>query len=114
MLGMRAARAYQASSARRSLREQEADVFHRVVAGLRSARSGSSMAQVKALADTGLLWSTLIDLMRDPANAMPPPLRGSVISVGLAVQREVAGATPDFGFLIGVTEQIAAGLMDQS
>ena len=33
-----------------------------------------------------------------------------MISVGLAVQREMAEAKPDFRFAIGINEQIAAGL----
>ena len=107
---MSAARAYKASSARRSLREQEADVFHRANAALRVGQTGDELDRVKALADTGRLWATLVDLLRDPANSLPAPLRGSIISVGLAVQREVGGPNPDFSFLIGLNEQIAAGL----
>ena len=110
MQRLTAARAYQASSAHRSLREQEADVFHRANAALRIGQTGNELDRVKALSDTGRLWATLVDLLRDPANALPAPLRGSMISVGLAVQREVGGPNPDFGFLIGLNEQIAAGL----
>ena len=48
--------------------------------------------------------------MRDPANALPQSLRASIVSVGLAVQREMNRDAPDFDFLISVNENIAAGL----
>ena len=106
-----ATRAYQAASARRGLREQEADVFRQANAGLQRARRGGALlARIRALADNDWLWLTLIGTLRDPANRLPDSLRGSLISVGLAVQREMRAAEPDFGFLIEVNENIAAGL----
>ena len=110
MRGLIASRAYQSSARHRSVREQEADVFLRVNALLRVAQEANAVARTKALADNGRLWSMLMDLMRDPTNPLEPKLRASVISVGLAVQRETALETPDFGFLVGVNDQIAAGL----
>ena len=111
---------YRLSAARRSVRDQEADVFHRVNARLRAAmacatgdaaaRAGSAVVEAQALADNGRLWMTVADLMRDPANALPLPLRASILSVGAAVQRESRQAAPDWAFLIGVNEQVAAGL----
>ncbi len=106
----RAARAYENASAHRSPREQEADVFRYANGALRSGRNGGPMARVKAIADNRRLWMTVVDLLRDPANALPAELRASVVSVGLAVQREMDGDAPDFEFLIGVNENIAAGL----
>lgn len=106
-----AARAYAAAAGHRSLREQEAELFGRANAGLRRARAGdSAIARVRALADNDLLWMTVLGLLRDPANALPDALRASIISVGLTVQREMQGEDPDFDFLIGVNENIAAGL----
>jgi flagellar protein FlaF len=105
-----ATRAYQAASGHRSLREQEADVFRRVNAVLRSARDQGDMPRTKALADNRLLWITVDDLMRDPANALPVELRASVLSIGMTVQREMEQASPDFDFLMAVNENIAAGL----
>ncbi len=106
----RAARAYETASAHRSPREQEADVFRRANGALRSGRNEGPIARVKALADNRRLWMTVVDLLRDPDNALPTDLRASMISVGLAVQREMNGDAPDFDFLIGVNENIAAGL----
>jgi len=36
------------------------------------------------------------------------------VSVGLAVQREMQRDAPDFDFLIGINEDIAAGLSGQA
>jgi len=105
-----AMKAYAASSAHRSPRDQEAEVFRRATAALRSARNANPVQQVRALADNGRLWTTVIDLMRDPENALPPALRASIVSVGMAVQREMLRDAPDFDFLIEINEDIAAGL----
>ena len=107
---MTGALAYQQAARHRSVRDQEADVFRRVNATLRAAEGGDALARSLAVADNGRLWLAVMDLVRDPANRLPAPLRASLLSVGHAVQREMAGATPDFGFVIGVNEQIAAGL----
>ena len=110
MQRMKAARAYQARSADRSLREQEADVFRRATAALRHAQAGNEFDRVRAVADNRLLWSTLVMTLKDPQNALPENLRGSIISVGLAVERELSEPEPDFSFVIGINEHITAGL----
>lgn len=46
--------------------------------------------------------------MRDPLNAPPQDLRASIVSVALAVQREMQKDRPDFDFLIN--ENIAVAL----
>lgn len=107
---MKAASAYAASSAHRSLRAQEADVFRRANAALRHGLDGNTLARARALADNSRLWTAVIDLMRDPHNALPAALRASIVSVGMAVQREMQAETPDLDFLIGVNDDIAAGL----
>ena len=110
MHGLNAARAYQARSADRNLREQEADVFRRATAALRQAQSGEQIDVVRAVADNRLLWSTLVLVLKDPQNAIPAGLRSSIISVGMAVQRELNTDEPDLSFVIGINEQITAGL----
>ncbi len=105
-----AARAYAASAGLRSLREQEADLFRRANAALRQGRERGAVQLVRALSDTGRLWATVVDLLRDPANALPAELKAAIVSVGLAVQREVQNPTPDVDFLIAVNEDLAAGL----
>ena len=105
-----ATRAYRAASARRSPREQEADVFRRVTGALRAAKDGTPLDQAKALADNSRLWMMIGDVLRDPDNALPTGLRASIVSIGQALQREMRGPVPDFAFLIAVNEDITAGL----
>jgi flagellar protein FlaF len=105
-----AARAYENAANHRSQREQEADVFHRAIGALKAARQGGSLPRVRAIADNRRLWLAVNDLMRDPLNPLPEGLRASIVSVGLAVQREMDRDTPDFAFLIAVNENLAAGL----
>ena len=107
---MKAARAYQASADNRSVRAQEADVFHRANGALRSAQGGSPTDQVRAIADNRRLWLTVVGLMQDPENQLPSAIRASIVSVGRSVQREMDTPSPDFEFLISVNENIAAGL----
>jgi flagellar biosynthesis activator protein FlaF len=105
-----AANAYQAAASRRGLREQEADVFRRANAALKVARVGSVVDQSRALADNRRLWLTVHQVLVDPENALPEPLRASMIAVGRTVRREMDKPVPDYGFLIEVNENIAAGL----
>jgi flagellar protein FlaF len=104
------ARAYEAATSRRSVREQEADVFRRAVGALKLARDGEPVSQTRAIADNRRLWLAVTDLMRDPRNALPDDLRASIVSVGLAVQREMDRPSPNFDFLISINEHFAAGL----
>lgn len=106
-----AARAYASSAGLRNLRDQEADIFRRANAALRYSRTGGPLDRVRALADNNLLWITVIDLMRDPENQLPEALRASIVSVGMAVQREIQSRDPDIDFLLSVNDNIAAGLI---
>ncbi len=105
-----AARAYAAASSRRSVREQEAEVFRYVNAALRRGRASGGAARARALADMVRLWTTVLDLVADPENALPPDLRAAIVSLGLAVRREAQRPEPDFEFLVSVNENIANGL----
>jgi flagellar protein FlaF len=108
-----AARAYERASVHRSPREQEADIFRRAIGALKAANGAGPIQRVRALADNRRLWMVVGDLMRDPANALPVTLRASIISVGMAVEREMDREHPDFDFLIDINEQFAAGLAGQ-
>jgi flagellar biosynthesis regulator FlaF len=110
---IQAIQAYRATNRFRSQREQEADVFRTVTAALKTARAGSAIQQVRALADNQRLWTMVVDLMADPRNALPEALRASIVSVGMTVRREMEGDDPDFDFLISINENIAAGLAGQ-
>ncbi|HEX5328503.1 MAG TPA: flagellar biosynthesis regulator FlaF [Acetobacteraceae bacterium] len=105
-----AARAYEAAASHRSMREQQADVFRHFNGALRAANGAGAIARARALADNRRLWGTVVGLMSDPANPLPAPLRASIISVGLAVQREMDRDDPDLNFLVSANENIAAGL----
>ena len=107
---LQAALAYAASAAHRNPREQEAEAFQRANAALRQAMSGSELARVRALADNQRLWTTVVDLVRDPDNRLPESLRASIASIGLAVQREMRAPSPDLDFLVSINENLAAGL----
>ncbi|MBV9749153.1 MAG: hypothetical protein JO157_10085 [Acetobacteraceae bacterium] len=112
-MSQHAARAYRAASESRSLREQEADVFRYANASLSTARTGGAIARARALADNQRLWSLVAVLVRDDENQLPLPLRAQLASLGLAVQHELAKPDPDFDFVIGINEHIAAGLSAQ-
>jgi flagellar biosynthesis regulator FlaF len=103
-------RGYEMSSGLRTLREQEADVFRRVNGALRASEGAGPVQRVRALADNRRLWQAVSDLLRDPANGLPRELRAGLVSIGIAVQREMDRDAPDLNFLVGVNEDIAAGL----
>ena len=105
-----AARAYAQASVYRSPRQQEADVFRLVIARLQAARQAGPMERVRALADNRRLWTTVSDMVRDAGNALAPETRAGLISVSLAVQKEMDVDTPNFDFLISVNKNIADGL----
>jgi flagellar protein FlaF len=110
-----AIQAYRTASRYRSQRDQEADVFRQANAGLTRARDNAPrIQQIRALADNRRLWMMVTDLMRDPGNSLPEPLRASIVSVALTVQREMDRETPDFAFLITINENFVAGLAGQS
>jgi flagellar protein FlaF len=107
---MQASRAYQMSSESRSLRAQEADIFHRANGALRNALTGTDVDVVRAVADNRRLWLTVVGLAQDPDNRLPPAVRASLISVGRSVNREMDTPSPDLDFLISVNENVSAGL----
>jgi flagellar biosynthesis regulator FlaF len=108
-----AIQAYKTAARYRSQRDQEADVFRHATAALKGAKGAATIQRIRALADNRRLWMTVSDLLRDPTNALPEPLRASILSVGITVQREMEQETPDFDFLISINENMAAGLAGQ-
>ena len=117
MLHPNPANAYRATRAALPVRLQEADVFRRVTGGLRAvqALNGGKGAEaglraIRAIADNRRLWLAVEGVLLDPTNALPPPLRASIISVGRTVLREMDRDEPDLAFLIEVNENMAAGL----
>jgi flagellar biosynthesis regulator FlaF len=109
-----AAQAYRSAASHRSLREQEADVFRRANGALRAARDASAADRARAIADNRRLWLLVSDLVLDPDNALPVPLKAGLASIARTVQFEVRRPQPDFDFLIAINENIAAGLSAQA
>jgi flagellar protein FlaF len=107
-----ASRAYAAASVNKTTRQQEADVFRLVIARLQAARLAGPIERVRALADNRRLWTTVADLLRDSNNTLPTETRAGVVSIGLAVQREMDSDDPNFDFLITINKHIADGLSD--
>jgi flagellar biosynthesis regulator FlaF len=105
-----AARAYAAGARHRPMRDQEAEVFRYAAVGLQRAADAGALPRTRALADNARLWTAVMDLLRDPDNRLPESLRAGIISLGLAVEREMAQPEPDFAFLIGINHNVAAGL----
>jgi flagellar biosynthesis regulator FlaF len=105
-----AAQAYRSAASHRSLREQEADVFRRANGALRAARNASAADRACAIADNRRLWLLVSDLVLDPDNALPAPLKAGLASIARTVQHEVRRPQPDFDLLIAINENIAAGL----
>lgn len=105
-----ATQAYAAASRNRSLREQEADVFRHANLVLKRAREAGGGAEARAIADNDRLWSLVLDLVRDPTNTLPVPLRTGIVSIGLAVRRELRHSAPNLDFVSAVNETIAKGL----
>lgn len=103
-------RAYGAARAARDPREQEADVIRRVTYGLRAALDDDGAGRVRAVADNRRLWLAMETALVDPSNQLPAPMRAGLVSLGRAVQREMATPAPDIAFLIEVNEQVAIGL----
>lgn len=89
-------------------KQAEAQVFARVLHALRDAHS--PMEQTRARSDAYRLWSAVLDSVMDPANQLPPALRGQIGSVARSVLREFDEAEPDLPFVIEMTEQLAGGL----
>jgi flagellar biosynthesis regulator FlaF len=105
-----ASRAYAAASVNMTVRQQEAELFRLVNARLQAARHEGPIARVRALADNRRLWMAVSDLVRDPGNPLPPETRAGILSVGIAVQRELDADEPSFDFLIAINKSIAEGL----
>lgn len=97
-----------------SPREVELRAF-RYVNGLLAAASDVP-ARALALHKTHLLWSMLIADLSQPGNALPPDLKGRLISLGLWAQREAAARLDDEASLeplVALHRDMIAGLEAQ-
>ena len=87
----------------------------RYVAGL-LATAGDVPRRATALHKAHQLWSLLIADLMLPENALPPDLKGRLVSLGLWAQREAAARLDDGGSLTPLIEMhrdMIAGLEAQ-
>lgn len=106
----RGIQAYKAVSRHRSQRILEADIFRYANVGLNGAKCANPVQQVRALADNRRLWITIDNLLRDPNNVLPQPLKAGILSIGMTIQKEMKEEVPDLDFLISINESIVDGL----
>ena len=72
------------------------------------------MRRVRAIAEARRLWLHTATLCADPDNHLPQVLRAQIISVALAILREIDGESPNVAWLAEITRTIAEGLRDAS
>ena len=109
-----------------SPKQIEARVFARITGDISRFKSAYDAAQNRedriailadglrnALAENQRLWIVLRDDLSDEGNALPPALRGQLLSIALWVERQTAqvmGGYPGLSALIDVNSSILAGL----
>ncbi len=97
-----------------SPREIEIRAF-RYVNGLLAAAQDAG-GRAAALHKTHRLWSILINDLASPGNALPPELKGRLVSLGLWAQREAMARLSDSGGLeplMALHRDMIAGLEAQ-
>lgn len=97
-------------------RDRERQLLTRSIEMLgKAAESGpQSSAAIDALNFTNRIWTTLLDDLGNPENALPKELRANLISIGLWVLREAEdirqGRNASFEGLIEVSQIIRDGI----
>jgi flagellar protein FlaF len=99
-----------------AMRAQERRALDQVIDLLRGASTEGANPQetVVALFQLRRLWAVFIEDLNSPDNALPPPLRARLISIGIWVNKEIdrvrSGTTRDLTPLIEINEIIRNGL----
>ncbi|WP_269932400.1 flagellar biosynthesis regulator FlaF [Aminobacter sp. HY435] len=97
-------------------RDRERQLLTRSIDMLgKAAQEGAqSTAAIDALSFTNRVWTTLLDDLGNPDNALPKELRANLISIGLWVLREAEdirqGRSESFEGLIEVSQIIRDGI----
>lgn len=106
--------AYRSRLAEENPVRAEAELFGRIAAQLEFAATLGALSprRVRALADARRLWLHTATLCSDPENRLPRELRAQIISVAMAVLREIDSEAPDVTMLAETTRAIADGLAD--
>ena len=99
-------------------RQVEVDIFRRVIYGLKHAQTSNNLAdRIKAVTSTRVLWTTLLADLAGEGNQLPVSVRRGLAVVGLSIIKEIDGndfTKVDLGFLIGLNQNILAGLEGQA
>lgn len=77
-----------------------------------SGLPSSSTRRLRALADARRLWLHTATLCSDPTNRLPKELRAQIISVALAVLREIDSEAPDVATIGEITRAVSEGLAE--
>jgi flagellar protein FlaF len=97
-------------------RDRERQLLTRSIDMLTEARAVGvdSMQAIEALYFTNRVWTSLIEDLGSPENALPKELRANIISIGLWLMREAEdvrqGRSNNFDGLIEVSEIIRDGI----
>ncbi len=97
-------------------RDRERQLLTRSIDMLGEARQAGadSMQAIEALYFTNRVWTSLIEDLSSPDNALPKELRANIISIGLWLMREAEdirqGRSDNFDGLIEVSQIIRDGI----
>lgn len=101
-------------SSRQKTSEREAIEYSIELLRLAQVAGRRSHASAEALAFVNRLWGFFIDDLANSDNALPPPLRAKIISIGIWLIREADAISDErsdnFKGLIEISETIAEGL----
>jgi flagellar protein FlaF len=98
-------------------RSREREVIERAIQKLEIAKScgAKSVEAFEAISFLRQLWAVFIEDLSKEDNALPVPLRASLISIGLWIRRESdlieAGQSENFDALIDINKLISDGLI---
>lgn len=106
------------TTAIRTPRDVEYDAFSRITAALKRAQSSQdTAARVAAVHQNSGLWNTLLADLTSSGNALPPGLRGDLISLALFSVRhglKVMSDTADIAALIDINLSVMRGLRGEA
>jgi len=93
-------------------REREAKLFERMRGRVLLAMKEEdfSLSRARTLADLHRLWTHVATLVSDDDNKLPQELRARIVSVAMAMLRDLDGETPDLDFQAEVLGNFAEGL----
>ncbi len=100
----------------RAMRAQEARALDRVISQLREAESHGPRSKlgILALYQLRTLWTVFLDDLNGPDNALPTPLRGRLLSIGIWMIKEIerlrTGESGEFSSIIEINQIIRDGL----